>query len=143
MGTDYTDKCICVICVESVIYLCHFGYLVVFLLTQLTIQLIMPTINVVKIKATIPEILIWEINFVRSQMAKILMTREKKPKVIMIKGRETSFKTGLTSALIKESTSPAINNVFQPPSNATPGKKYAAKYMASALANTLIIKRII
>jgi len=84
---------------------------------------------VVRIRATRPAMLNCGTNFVSSHIVKILMTKLKNPRVMIISGREINFKIGLIIILIRDNTSPQIRKIFQPPDpdTVTSGIKYAAK----------------
>lgn len=85
------------------------------------IKLIPQTIKDVQKRGIIPGIINSGKTMSTSQTINILITRPKRPKVRILKGRVITFKIGLIKKLIKPKITPAKTNVCQPPINSTPG----------------------
>lgn len=58
-----------------------------------------------------------------TQISPILITKPKRPRLSILKGKAMKFRTGLIKKLIKPRISPQSNKVFQDPINSTPETK--------------------
>ena len=98
-------------------------------------------ITLVKKKGKIPEILSLGKIKVTIQTIPIFITKPKRPKVKILKGRVIIFKIGLIKKLIKPKTRPAKIKICQESANSTPGMNRIASQIPKMPAIIWRIKR--